>query len=124
MKKDVYNLVTSYPLQDAYNDDSNRQLISEIAWNRLTEAATPKYTDSGRIDLFAKDDQEMELYRDNKKVVWKELIEEAISPFTKKSDPPKKDNTPRQEPQEPISQRELKEMPPAVRERMERAGKI
>ena len=121
LKRDVYTIASNYQLQDAFTStDEIKKSIYDIVWNKLNEESVPRYDERGAIRLFTHDDPEMELYRDNKRVDVKELVESAISPYTKKSDPPKEDNKPRFE--EPTKSAPTKEMNPMVRARFQEAG--
>lgn len=114
LRRDVYNIARDYELQDAFKTtDELKNSIYSIVWNTVTENAVPKYDESGKIRLFQKENPDMELYENNKKVEVNSLVEKAIAPYTKKSDPsPPKDNPPRHEPTKQVG-----EIPAALKDR-------
>ena len=124
LKRDVYTIASNYQLQDAFTStDEVRNSILGIVWDKVNEVAQPKYDEQGKIKLYQRDEPDMELYVDNKKVEVKSLTEQAISPYIKKSDPPKDNQQkPRFQEPNPTGQTAIREMDPIMADRLKQQG--
>lgn len=117
LKGQIFQMAHKYDLADPYKDDLVRNAILETMWQELNGKATVKFNEQGEIELKAKEDPNVDLYKDNKRLGVKDLIEPFLSPYLKKADPPTK-RTGQQS--APGPKGNLDELPPALRHMREK----
>ena len=117
LKGQVFQLAQKYDLADPYKDDLVKNAILETMWQKLNGDATIKFSEQGEIELKAKEDPNVDLYKDNRKLGVKDLIEPFLSPYLKKADPATK---PEQRQPAQRTQVNTDDIPPAFRHMREK----
>ena len=121
LKGQILQMASKYELAEPYRDDLVRGAILETMWNKLNSEATIKFSEQGEIELKQKEDANLDVYKDNKKLGVKDLIEPFLSPYIKKAEPPSKGDNRQPNPAHPSNIPD--DIPPALRHMREKAQK-
>lgn len=94
----------SFDLQDVYKDERIKKALVNEIWGEINNVARLDFSDDNETEIkVLQKDLDKELYVNNKPVKFDDLLTEKFLPYLKKSDPPNKQETHKQKPQEQSS---------------------